>query len=71
IPDYSVPTRHMSDYDEQTSDDNVWLIAIVLTLVVLGIVIISIRRGADRPALDKAADRRVGRFGRGGESGNW
>ncbi|RMV50627.1 hypothetical protein ALP10_02997 [Pseudomonas syringae pv. helianthi] len=71
IPDYPDPPRQMSDYDEQTSDDQVWLIAIVLTLVVLGIVIISIRRGAARPARDKAADRSGGRFGGGGASGNW
>lgn len=72
IPDYPEPTRQMSEYEEQASDDPVWLIAIVLTLIVLGIVIISIKRGAAaRPARDRAADRNGGRFGGGGASGNW
>jgi uncharacterized protein len=72
IPDYPEPKRQMSEVDEQTNDDQVWLIGIVLTLIVLGIVIISVRHGgATRPARERAADRSGGRFGGGGASGNW
>lgn len=72
IPDYPEPTRQISEYGEQTNNDQVWLIGIVLTLIVLGIVIISVRRGgATRSSRDRAADRRGGRFGGGGASGNW
>ncbi|WP_046722362.1 TPM domain-containing protein [Pseudomonas syringae] len=72
IPDYPEPTGQMSDYDEQPDDDQVWLIGIVLTLIVLGIVIMSVRRGgATRPARERVADRSGGRFGGGGASGNW
>ncbi|PBP70928.1 methanol dehydrogenase [Pseudomonas syringae] len=72
IPDYPEPTGQMSEYEEQTNDDQVWLIGIVLTLIVLGIVIISVRRsGVTRPSRERAADRNGGRFGGGGASGNW
>ncbi|GAB0075780.1 Uncharacterized protein ALO36_02159 [Pseudomonas syringae pv. tomato] len=72
IPDYPEPTRQMAGYEEQASDDQVWLFAVVLTLIVLAIVVISIRRGAAvRPARDRTAERSGGRFGGGGASGNW
>ncbi|MCI3946873.1 hypothetical protein K0038_03949 [Pseudomonas syringae] len=72
IPDYPEPTGQMTVHSEQANDDQVWLIAIILTLIVLGIVVISIRRGAAaRPARDRAAERSGGRFGGGGASGNW
>ncbi|KPZ07619.1 Uncharacterized protein ALO43_01376 [Pseudomonas tremae] len=72
IPDYPEPARQVAGRDEQVDSDQVWLIAVVLTLIVLGIVVISIRRGAAaRPARDRATERSGGRFGGGGASGNW
>jgi len=72
VPDYPEPVAGLAVYEEPISDFRVWLTAIVLTLVVLLIVFVSIRRSAGRlcPG-EQSAGRSGGRFDGGGASGNW
>ncbi len=72
VPDYPEPAARLAVYEEPLSDFRVWLTAIVLTLVVLLIVFVSIRRSVGRlcPG-EQSAGRCGGRFDGGGASGNW
>ena len=72
VPDYPEPAARLAVYEEPLSAFRVWLTAIVLTLVVLLIVFVSIRRSVGRlcPG-EQSAGRSGGRFDGGGASGNW
>ncbi|SHN19305.1 uncharacterized protein SAMN05216593_112102 [Pseudomonas asturiensis] len=72
VPDYPEPTARLAGYEDPISDVRIWLSAIALTLVVMLIVAISIRRSVCRlrPG-EQAGERDGGRFGGGGASGNW
>jgi len=73
VPDYPELSGVLGGAEEQGSDNQVWLLAMALTLVVLIIVAVSIRRGATGRVgtCDEACGRNGGRFGGGGASGNW